>query len=138
MKEVVDYLEELIDGEDGPDFMNEVDRLYIEPPEENDGNVSGEDDANENESGTVDDLARGQLNAGCELVLRNGQHTNTLDFQEEEENANLEYVLVFVIHESQLDLSHDQPTQVFEYEPMETAIDGEEPIEVPPIVIEPF
>ena len=63
MKDAVDYLEQLIDEEEG-DFMQEVEAVYIEPPDE-DGNVSGEDDANENEGGTVDDLNRRHLNAGC-------------------------------------------------------------------------
>lgn len=79
MKEAVDYLEQLIDEEEAEEeFMRDVEGIYIEPPDE-DGNISDEDEANENEGGTVDALSRRQLNAGCELVLRNGVHTETLD-----------------------------------------------------------
>ncbi|XP_055306911.1 piggyBac transposable element-derived protein 3-like, partial [Sitodiplosis mosellana] len=88
LKDAVDYLEQLIDEEEEDDFMRDIDGIYIEPPED-DGNVSGEDEANENEGGTVDALSRNQLNAGCELVLRNGVHTETFDIEESAQNENV-------------------------------------------------
>ncbi|XP_058448697.1 alkyldihydroxyacetonephosphate synthase-like [Malaya genurostris] len=57
----VDYLEQLIEEDEDEDFMRDIDCIYIEPPE-NDGNISGEDEANENEGGTIDALSRNQLN----------------------------------------------------------------------------
>lgn len=120
MKDAVDYLEELIDNEENADFMNQVDAVYIEPPED-EGNVSGEDDAEENEGGKVDDICGNQLKAGCELVLRNGDHIDSLDFQETEEDQNVEYVVLDVINESQYNLSHDQPSQIIQQEPMDAS-----------------
>lgn len=143
LKDAVDYLEQLIDDEEDENFLHEVDAVYIEPPDE-DGNVSGEDDANENEGGTVDALCRGQLSAGCEIVLRNGHHTEALDFQQptENESEKIETVLVDVIYESQVDLSNDQPHQIIQHEQME--IDEEEGaaalpiVQLPTITIEPW
>lgn len=145
LKDAVDYLEQLIDEEEA-NFMQEIETIYIQPPDE-DGNVSGEDDANENEGGKVDDLNRRQLNAGVELVLRNGAHLESLDFEGAEENdlaenGQMEYVLLDVIHESQFNLSRDQPAQVIEYEQMEISSEEEEGavggIQLPDIVIEPW
>lgn len=67
MKETLDYLEEILTDDDEPTD------IFIEPPVEGSGNISGEDDALEDGAGLPDDLCRGQLQANCELVMASGQ-----------------------------------------------------------------
>lgn len=71
MQEALDYLEELME-EDESDVSDVAQALFIEPPDF-DGNVSGEDDAEEDCGGIPDNVCAAQLRSNCEIVLRSGR-----------------------------------------------------------------
>lgn len=122
LKEAVDFLEQLIDEDENEVFGANIDTIYLQPPYE-DGNVSGEDDAGENEGGLIDNVCRAQLMTGCEVVLRNGDHVNTVTFEDTNgpsENIT-ENVLVDIITEAACDLCDDQPLQMITCEQIETS-----------------
>uniref|UniRef100_A0A6P7HD16 Uncharacterized protein LOC114349357 n=1 Tax=Diabrotica virgifera virgifera TaxID=50390 RepID=A0A6P7HD16_DIAVI len=73
LKEALDYLDEITSDDDEPKV------IYIEPPETEDGTVSGEDDGPDEEEATPDNLCAGQLKAGCEIVLASGKRIDSID-----------------------------------------------------------
>lgn len=72
LKDALDYLEELMSDDDEPTAV------FIEPPDL-DGNMSGEDDGEEEEEGTPDNVCPSQLNAGCEIVMSNGRRIEVFE-----------------------------------------------------------
>ena len=62
MKEALDYLDELASDDEEPNF------IYIEPPEVEDGTISGEDDGEEEEEAIPDNVCSGkQIVKSCWL-----------------------------------------------------------------------
>lgn len=78
LTEAIDFLEEL-DSDD-----EEICKLYIEPPDI-DGDVSGEDDGDEDEGGIPDNVCPAQLKTACELIVKKG---NEVDSQDEISNID--------------------------------------------------
>lgn len=72
LKEALDYLAEIWSDD-------EPNTLYIEPPEIEDGALSGEDDAEDEEGGLPDNVCPGQLKANCEIVFQNGLRVDSFE-----------------------------------------------------------
>lgn len=64
-EEAAEYLMTL----NSDDEDDEVLKMYMEPPNE-EGNLSGEDSADEDSGGNLDNLPKQQLQVPCELVIR--------------------------------------------------------------------
>lgn len=90
LKEALDYLDELLAEED------QAKTLFIEPPEVEDGVISGEDDADEEEDGVPDNVCPGQLKTNCEIVFNNGERIGILE--NTDNNSELSEIEVFEDH----------------------------------------
>lgn len=87
LKEALDYLEEIESDDDEPKAV------YIEPPEVEDGVLSGEDDGEEEEEATPDNVCPGQLKANCEIVLASGRRLDSIEhIQSENSSENEDFV----------------------------------------------
>ena len=87
MKEALDYLDELASDDEEPNF------IYIEPPEVEDGTISGEDDGEKEEEGIPDNVCSGQLKANCEIVLASGKRIESIqDIQSENFSDSEDFV----------------------------------------------
>ncbi|XP_036322401.1 uncharacterized protein LOC118736415 [Rhagoletis pomonella] len=109
LKDIADYLDEL--AENDASFCQQIDGIYIEPPNE-DGELTGEDDANEDEGGIIDNVCRNQLNEGCEIVLKNGEHVDSASMVNScDVEGNIEAALADLLG----DESHSVEQQLYEY-----------------------
>lgn len=82
LKEALDVLDDNGESENSP-FPKNVHALYIQPPD-NDDELSGEDDAFDNEGGIPDHVCASQLKAGCELVFEDGHR---IDYAADDEGG---------------------------------------------------
>lgn len=89
MQDALNYLEELIEEDEFGD-TNIATTLYIEPPVD-EGNVSGEDDAEEETAGIPDNVCPAQLKSGCEIVLNNGQRMHGFEIDQDEVGGKTDY-----------------------------------------------
>lgn len=71
----MDYLDEIELASDD----EEPTAVYIEPPQVEDGTLSGEDDGKEEEEGTPDNVCPGQLKANCEIVFASGRRIDSIE-----------------------------------------------------------
>lgn len=81
LQQMLDYIQELDEDEASNELTDLPTAIYIEPPI--DGNISGEDDAEEECDGIPDNVCPGQLKGSCELVMASGRHLQ--NFGEEDE-----------------------------------------------------
>ncbi|XP_049313796.1 piggyBac transposable element-derived protein 3-like [Bactrocera dorsalis] len=96
-QEVIDYLNDFCDSdeEDSPAA------LYILPPDNENGAISGEDDGDEDDVGKPEDICVGQLKAPCELVMSSGKRVLTIDNDDEEDDLEVaDSVLIDILENS--------------------------------------
>lgn len=67
-------------------FPRNIHALYIQPPDD-EGMISGEDEADDESGGLPDDVCAAQLKAGCELVFEDGER---LDFEDDGNGGGIE------------------------------------------------
>lgn len=75
MRDALDYLDELCDDDD---YTNIPQTIFLQPPQY-DGNISGEDDAEDDDGGLPDNVCPQQLNTPCEMVMSNGERLDGID-----------------------------------------------------------
>lgn len=78
---MLDYIQELDEAEEQNKLFDLPTTIYIEPPM--DGNISGEDDAEDECGGIPDNVCPAQLKGGCEVVMASDRHLQ--HFEEEDE-----------------------------------------------------
>ncbi|XP_065368939.1 piggyBac transposable element-derived protein 2-like [Calliphora vicina] len=104
---MLDYIQELDEAEDDNELTDLPTAIYIEPPI--DGNISGEDDAEEECDGVPDNVCPGQLKGGCELVMASGRHLQNIDEEDELGAPNEEELHSIIVEDISQDMG-DQPT----------------------------
>ncbi|XP_017490451.1 PREDICTED: uncharacterized protein LOC108378653 [Rhagoletis zephyria] len=98
LQQMLDYIQELDEAEDQNQLTDIPTAIYIEPPV--DGNISGEDDAEDECGGIPDNVCPAQLKGGCEVVMTSGRHLQNFDEEDEiggmfENNISLPIILIF-------------------------------------------
>ncbi|XP_039954212.1 uncharacterized protein LOC120770695 [Bactrocera tryoni] len=77
LQQMLDFIEELDEAGDQDDVPATI---YIEPPV--DGNISGEDDAEDESGGIPDNVCPPQLKSECEVVMASGRRLQNFDENE--------------------------------------------------------
>lgn len=77
-------MEDILSDDDTPETV------YIQPPSIEDGAVSGEDDADEEESGIPDNVCPEQLKANCEIVMQSGRRIDSIEETAENPDENVD------------------------------------------------
>lgn len=108
LAEAMDVLDEGFELENRS-YPQNVHALYIQPP---DDELSGEDDADDDDGGIPDNLCASQLKAGCELVFENGQRIDYADDDDDIEitHINDEEVLASILN-APLFFVDDEPSK---------------------------
>lgn len=78
---MLDFIQELDETDDQSQLNDIPTAIFIEPPV--DGNVSGEDDAEDECGGIPDNVCPAQLKGNCEVLMASGKHLQ--NFVEEDE-----------------------------------------------------
>lgn len=94
LQEMLDYIQEL-DETDQNEENDHPTTIYIEPPI--DGNISGEDDADNEYEGIPDNVCPAQLKSGCEVVMASGQHFQKFINEEDDIGGKLDEDYPFCI-----------------------------------------
>ncbi|XP_039951442.1 protein toll-like [Bactrocera tryoni] len=85
----------LSDEEDSPAA------LYIFPPDNENGAISGEDEGDDDDVGKPEDICVGQLKAPCGLVMSSGNRVLTIDNDDEEDDLEVaDSVLIDILENS--------------------------------------
>ncbi|XP_036345677.1 piggyBac transposable element-derived protein 3-like [Rhagoletis pomonella] len=107
LQQMLDYIQELDEAEDQNQLTDIPTAIYIEPPV--DGNISGEDDAEDECGGIPDNVCPAQLKGGCEVVMTSGRHLQNFDEEDEIGAPNIKDLPVIVVEDTYQGME-EQPT----------------------------